>query len=249
MTARSIENTEAPRSEPHRRTNGELRRAAGVCLLVLLMAAATGCEIFGVIANAFFPEKIKARYRLEDRPTLVLVDDSSASLGNPALLNLIAHTITTDLAKQKKLSDEHAVSTHKLYELASRLGGGYARTPIDHIGTELGAQQVIHVDIKSVHLLQEPGLYRPIAATHVRVIDARQGKKLFPQQHDGATPDASSNPRHETVTVTLRRSSVHSGEQAETQLILRLLCERIGHEVAKLFYDYLPRQPGDPFED
>jgi len=220
--------------------------------LVLLATAAllvttNGCELVGFVAQGFSASKIKAVYDLADRPTLVLVDDPSGRLGNPALPHEIANQVAFHLSEESIVSQANLIEPHHLYELKTKLGKDYARTPVDRIGRELGAQQVIHIYVESVSYSQNPGMYHPIATVHVKVIDAVKGKRLFPLQR--TLDDESSPLSHHTVNISMPHRTMSDGGYNPVRHFGKPLAHRIGRDVARLFFDYLPRQPGEPLEN
>ncbi len=213
----------------------------------VLLTTLPGCNVVGFFIQALFPQKINAKYRLADRPTLILVDDPADLLGNHTLVNEIANHAAFHLTENKVLTDQHVIDPRSLYDLAARLGSRYARTPIDQIGRELGADQVIHIYVALVKLIDQPGLLRPTATVHVKVIDTEQGKRLYPSaQHIEVNPTAMN---HQPVNVALRPYTFQGDGRDKISSLSRKLAKRIGRDTARLFYDHLPRQPGDPLED
>jgi len=207
-----------------------------------LLVIAPGCEIFGIFAYALFPPKILARHQLADQKTLVLIDDPSNHLVHPALAIGIANDVGYWLTKEHVLSASHIVPSHHILDLADRLGDQFNRTAVDRIGIALGAQQVIHVHIKSISLQQEPGVFHPTAMVQVKVIDTKQGKRLFPPPYDLTKAQASD------LTVTMRYRTQDPDGHDPVRQARKALAHQLGQEVARLFFDYLPRQPGEPFE-
>lgn len=226
--------------------------AAPIHVLILLATAAffvttSGCELVGFVAQGFSATKVKALHDLADRPTLVLVDDPSGRLGDPALPNEIANQVAFHLAGESIVSQANLIEPHHLYGLTTKLGKEYARTPVDRIGRELGAQQVIHVYVESVSYTQNPGMYHPISTVHVKVIDAVKGKRRFPPQR--TLDDESSSLSHHTVNVSMPHRTMADDGRNAVRHFGRPLAQRIGRDVARLFFDYLPRQPGEPLEN
>ena len=214
---------------------------------VVFFVTTSGCELVGFVAQAIVPPKIKASYDLADRPTLVLVDDPSGRLGDPTLPHEIANQIAFHLSKESIVSQANLIEPHHLYELKAKLGKDYSRTPVDRIGRELGAQQVIHVYVESVSYTQNPGMYHPIATIHVKVIDAVKSKRLFPPQK--TLDDENSSLSHHTVNISMPHRTMSDDGHNAVRHFGRPLVERLGRNVARLFFDHPPRQPGEPFEN
>lgn len=212
-----------------------------------MMLLLTGCEVIALVTYIFAPSKIKARHKLADVPTLILVDDPSNRLGDPGLTGHIAHHAGFTLSQHGVLQEDHLVSTGELYALVARLGHDYARTAVDRIGSELGAQQVIHVYVDAVTFRTEPGLLRPTATVQVRVIDAVEGRRVYPLNPLPAGSTTSMGD-YESLVVTMKYQGDNSHSVNVDRDIQTALAQRIGRDVARLFFDYLPRQPGEPFE-
>lgn len=231
---------------PHRGTVGH------TCFLILLattffLITASGCELVAFVTQGFAPRKIKALHDLADRPTLVLVDDPLGRLGDPGLPNEIANQVAFHLAEESLVSQDNLIEARQLYDLRTKLGKDYSRTPVDRIGRELGAQQVIHVYVESVSYSQNPGMYHPTATVHVKVIDAVKGKRLFPLQK--ALDDENSPLSHHAVNVSMPHRTMADGGHHAVRFLGKPLAQRLGRDIARVFFDHLPRQPGDPLEN
>ena len=112
------------------------------------------------------------------------------------------------------------------------------------MGRLIGAHQVVHVTIEKVSLQNEPGVYRPTGKVAVRVIDVEYGRIIFPGnqlEHVGAKPGY-------TVAGVLPYVTQIDGAPSARRRLSQALAQRLGRNVARLFYDYLPRQAGEPFE-
>lgn len=228
------------------------RVLARACLCASLPWLLVGCEGFSFISNVFAPERVKAVHRIENRPTLVLVDDPAVSLGNPALVGLIESRVRFELMRAgavKEVIDPQRLSAYRITQ-----GQDFARTPVDQVGRDLGAAQVVHVWIAEASVRQEsPNLLRAAATARVKVIDAPSGRRLFP----APAPAPGSGTGAQTgvsepgypVTVHFDRQVGSDMTQGEAQVLGRELADRLGRDVARLFFDYTPRQPGQPWDD
>lgn len=212
-------------------------REACLALLVVIVLPLSGCELFSFIAQGVVQPKTKARFTLHDQSTVVLVDDPEGSLGNPTLPNVIANRVAFELKQNMAVTT--IVPPDRLHALAATAGKGYRRMPVDQIGRELGAQQVIHVHVESVQLQAEPGLYRPIAAVRVKVIDAIESRRLFPTaDHHSADPNSALFERGELLMVQIDYKVAGVTPRTEAMVVSRRLANHIGHKIARLFYDY-----------
>lgn len=209
------------------------------------MTTLAGCEVIGFLGQSLFNPKVEALYVLTDRPTLILVDDPTHQMGEPRIAYAVAEETGFHLAEASVVSESNLLAPARVHELAARLGSDYPQTPIDQIGRALGAQQVIHVYIHSVSLSPEPGLLRPIVEAHVKVIDVEQGRRVFPPPPQADQPLPRS---HHPVTVTMFYRSAPNGGAEVMRAIQLKLVKRLGRDIARLFFDHVPRQPGDKFE-
>lgn len=224
--------------------SGLYRKALGVYPLVVLAAflpAIAGCGGFTFLAQAIFPDKIRAVYPLEDRVTLVMVDDPELRLRDPIVAGQIGDRMRQDL--QKAGAVREFVSVQRLNELIAEAGNEYERISIDRVGRDLGAEQVIHVSIDSLSMGSDMGVMRPAATVTVKVIDVARGKRLFP------APKPAEAPRGVVLTVQTARRCTDQGSRSDESIAIRTLAQLIGRDVARLFYDHLPRQPGDVREE
>lgn len=213
-----------------------LRIVAAVALLALL----TGCEGLAFLA-AMGGDKVPAVYELPNQTTLILVDDPSTQLGDPALRSVVATNAAYHL-KQNKALDASIVPQEELSLLMAREGQQFAKMPVDQIGRLLQAQQVVHVVVESVVLEVAPGVYRPTAMAQVKVIDASTGQRLFPAAEPFDT--ALSTPPGYSVRVRLSVDTARVGDSGATVMLRRELAQRLGLTVAQLFYKHSKPQPG-----
>lgn len=226
-----------------------LRRHFGWTPLVLAMLAlssAAGCGFVALGAQAFEP-KNKARFRMEDRPTLVLVDDLQRHLGSPANATLLAETISGNLVNEGALKNVIAPSKADAHLIA--LGDRAGAAGIDDIGRAVDAEQVVYVYVESASLFSEPGLLQPEASVRVKVIDVMNRKRLFPTEGAAESePGAMLTPRGYAVVSKIGPRGVDSDSPSLRNAMYAQLTRRVGRDVARVFHEYHSRQPGEPFE-
>ena len=237
---RPVKTVHGPASsgEERRRLRATLCRVA---ILGLCAVAVGGCGMIPFLTQAFVRKKIKAAYLLEDRVTLVMVDDAQLRLGDSAVANRIADRIADDLRDAKVVS--RFVPLQQLNALIVKLGDEYEHTAIDRIGRDLGAEQVVHVNIDSVTMGSDPGMLRPIATVTVKVVDAVAGKRVFPE------PRAAEGPRGLSLTMRANYRRTDDEIRGDMKMVVQKLAQQIGRDVAYVFYDHLPRQPGHMNDD
>ncbi len=215
------------------------------CVALLLAAAAmTGCQLFAVAAVAF-PPKIKPIYELQDRPTLVMVEDPNERLGDPALIGVIADQIDYQFAGNKVI--KQIISPTKLHDLMESAGDSFASMPLDRIGRELGAKQVVNVVVESASLHASQGYFQPEMVVRVKVIDVDKGRLFPPAEAIDDTADVSKlgYPVHDNLRYQMMSESGRSDGGAA----MHRLSERIGDATAQLFFEHPPPAPGNRFQE
>ena len=233
-----------------RRTQARRHLCTWAALLALLAAAPLipGCiaaDLFGALAG---DRKVPARHELADRPTLVFVEDPDDALGSRSLRHVVAANVGHHLVQKKVLSAE-PVSPRRVSQLAEELGSEFDRLAIDEVGRRLGAEQVIHVLIESATLEYHAAMVlRPRARAQVRVIDAVAGRRVFPAVTGFQGPGAP--PPGEPVTVQMQhRGSPEDQRRGRDPLLHRALAERLGLQVARLFFDHRLPERGEGIGD
>ena len=198
-----------------------------------------GCSLLGVVASA--GERVPAQYKLPDVKTLVLVDDPADRLPDPQLRDVVAQYTGYHLNESGALS-QPIIDPDQLRVLADLLGDRYASTPMDTLARELGAGQVIHIQIQTLLLRAPTGLLNPNATVLVSVVNA-DGERLFPQPgplHDPAEPTPGQR-------LAIESGPPRYGETDRTSqaTLTRELAQKIGLDVARLFYKHQAGKRGE----
>lgn len=247
--AHAIRTSQSNSSNSHsqlvRRNHRSHATGFGMCLLVAL-SFLTGCKPLTYVMNAFVDDRIPAQFELaKDSTVVVLVDDPNHLLGDPSLPRLVAGWATQTL--NKELKKTKAIAPEKVIELEQKTGSDFANLPVDKIGREVGATQVIYVQVESAGISGDPGLYRPKAVVRVNVIDAATGQRLFPMT-DHNNPDSDSrsiSQRGVPVTSQLPYTTSNENPVGETAVLMHKLAQEIGVNVAQVFYRHHPAKvPG-----
>ncbi|MCC7203885.1 MAG: hypothetical protein IT441_02310 [Phycisphaeraceae bacterium] len=212
-------------------------------LLLVLTGLTAGCVGTAFLTGAVTQEKIKARYKLPEGPTLILVDDPGRVLGGPMSSSAVASRIGFDLTEHKAVKRENLIDQARLATLSVELADAYATTPVDRIGRSLAAATVIYVYIESARYQQEPGMVRPTASVLVKVIDARTGKRLFPTDTDIPAGSDQSVERGWSLHVDTPMMNLSRDIPSDSALAVSQMTDVIGREVAMLFYDHEPARP------
>lgn len=209
-------------------------RSSEILLLAFALPLA-GCQLVAFVSQGLVSPKVKARFKLDDRPTFVLVDDPNNVLGNPILPNVIANHVGFEIQR-------HAITTvippDKLHALVATLGSEFYRAPIDRIGREVGAEQVIYVNVQSVQLEADPGLYRPTATVRVQVVDVVKGVRVYPPVAQAIEDPIAMPYGWDPVTVEMAYQLPGLATRNDGMVMSRDLAARIGRVVAEIFYDH-----------
>ncbi len=215
-------------------------------LLVVLALLQAGCEFPFFLADALVPSMTRPEYPLEPAHTVILVDDLQNQLGNPQLAAQIAQRIGYDLVKGKGLKEEFLVPQREVHRLRAQLGEEFVRTPVDRVGREVGARQVIHVDIISATLEVEPSVLLPSVTASVKVIDAQASKRVYPPA-DSTTnlPGMTTSQRGRVVNVQLSYHIQRESGNGDQTLLMQKLADALGQDIAKLFYRHIAEERGN----
>ncbi len=204
-------------------------------MLILSCLGLMGCEGPGFVAYVIAgPPTIKAQYKLQTRPTLVIVDDPLGLLGDPNYPAVVGANVGYHLSENGVLPGEMIISQDHLTTLAAQLGDRYPSTPIDEIGQRLKAEQVIHVLVRSADLMAHNTYYHPKAQVEVRVVDVASGKRLFPEPDSDMPSTSPGTP----LQVSMKPQAVEEDRRHARSLLARRFSEYIGLCVAQLFYDH-----------
>lgn len=224
------------------RTDSPNRVAPPLCLILLAaMSFLAGCEPINYVLFAFEDDRIPARFELvKDASVVVLVDDPNHLLGDLSLPRLVSAYASDGL--RQNLKKTKVVAIDKVIDIEQKTGEDFANMPVDQIGSEVGAAQVIYVLIESAGISGDPGLYRPQAVVRVNVIDVATGKRLFPAaDHAKPAGDTTYSASHgEPVEIKLPYTTSDQSPIGETAVMMRKLSQEIGINVAKLFYRHHP---------
>ena len=222
-------------------------RLRTICVALTAVAMLSGCGAMGWAAQIFKP-KTPAVYRLPDRPTLVMVDDPQRHLDQPVFVRIMGEQVG------RQLLNEHAVTQlvpmKKIDALMAKVGGDFDHLGIDQVGKAVGAEQVVHIHVDSVTLYPQPSLLQPSGVVLVKVIDVVNRRRLFPA-HSGRIDDGKEgevSPRGFKVKVEFLPRGSADEDDATRRKIMNQLVLRLGRDCARLFHEYMTREPGQKFE-
>lgn len=215
---------------------------AAVAAVALLLGGAMllgGCQAPAFVLSNVLPRpKIPAVFEPPDQSTVVLVDDPHNLLPSVQLMSLIAGRTAGDLEENDVISQ---IVPHTLIEDLRAREPDFVRWPIDRVGRRVGAKQVVYVLIEGYDMLETDTseIFRPTAAVRVKIVDVATGRRLFPE----------SDPLGYPVTVQKYYRDAHDVGVGDRAVMARQLADRVGEDIALLFYEHKQREVGAGFED
>jgi hypothetical protein len=216
------------------RFSGILRASAILCALCLCVHGCNIVEPIAIIAEG--PPTIDAEYELLDRSTVVFVDDRRNILADRAIRRYIGDKVSEHLLSAGVVGD--AISTGDALAVVGAEQAG-ALKPIEEIGKDVGAAQIIYVEMLKFALEAPDGQPTATAELQVKVIDVENSLRIFPA--DDADTSARMMlvmlPPDQAFQPMLGRSARREAEYT--------LADLVAERVAKLFYEH-ERHSGSP---
>lgn len=197
-----------------------------LCLIGLSMS---GCVAVGALAGKLLPEPpIPARFKLSSVPTLVFVENSSQP-GNASIdADPLARHIHNDLTRFEVVP---VIPLDQLQTLRDLESTRFRNRSITEIAAQLGASQVIYVDVQGVAVGSVPGsdVVKAIGSARVRVIDVASAQVIFPRESTDGLP----------ISFETRPRRISSGAANPTVAAARAeVLGELGKRIAQLFRDY-----------
>jgi hypothetical protein len=208
-------------------------------LALAAAVAAAGCNILTPAAYlAFGQPKNDARYELEDRPTVVFVDDrdNAIPVNSSRVRQAIADKVSKDLLAEKVL--DNVISARDAKAVARSQDREGKLLSVEALGEAVGAQQVIYVEMMSFRGSMDNLRPQPASACRVKVVDVAERRRLYP-------PPESDNAWDEIMAVSPPLSQeLYRTSQGRRQLE-QLMAELLGDRIAKMFYKHVPDEIGN----
>lgn len=203
-------------------------RAALLAVASLFTAGAAGCNILGPAFVMFSPPpSIKAEYTLDPkRPTILFIDDRSNRLPRRALRQVIADEAQAVLLDKKCV--ETLVDSKAGVAAASADRSGEP-LPIVEIGRAANAEIVIYITIDAFTLSPDGSTYSPTSAFRAKVLDARDERRLWPDDAAG----------HAVALQPVQRPDFTPRNNSEMLKAEVELAKRTGMAVGQLFTKHL----------
>ncbi len=162
-----------------------MKSTRAILFLVLLgvMLSAISCNIMGPAAYIVggLPQQ-DAEYILESRATVVYVDDRANAIPRSsfAIRRAIADKVTADLMTNGVLAPELTINPRDGMSLAQAKDRHGDLLPVDAIGREVGAEQIIYIEMMAFTDRPDGVTPRPTAICRVRVTDVTNRMRLYP---------------------------------------------------------------------
>lgn len=205
-------------------------------LLIGASLSLGACNIIGPVAAVVTPPPtVPAEYTLQDRPTVVFIDDRENVVNPISFRRMIADKISEDLMVKKLVT--HTIRPHDAMAIASRQDSRTAVMSIDEIGRAVGAEQVLYVQMVTFVDNFDGQTPRGMAVCRVRLIDVQNRKRLYPAE------DADVPYRQVEIMTGELSEDLYRSRAARMQ-IYEMLAQELGASVAKLFYKHEPRPLG-----
>ena len=207
-----------------------MRKPVVALLLGLMTLFLGGCNIAGPLAYIFSPvPKVEALCELEDRPTVVFVDDRENRVNPVALRRVIADRLSQELMANDVLT---MTISPRDAEVAARQRDSHDNMlSIDAIGLAVGAEQVIYIEMLDFRERTDRYNLKPQARCRIRVIDVTNQEKIFPSVDSGE----SAYPVQ--VQMNAMRPEQYNSRATRNQ-IAQALANEIGSQIALLFYEH-----------
>ncbi len=196
-------------------------------MLSLFCLLLTGCNIVGAMSYAVSgPPMQPAQFKPARRPTLVMVESYSA----PSGVMIDGDRFASLLTEQLRVNDVvPTVAPAALYGLRERSGANFSKLTVSQIGRELGADQVIYVDLLGSGIEQAGGtMMRGKMSMRIRIIDTQSAAILWPVDAADGLPVVYSTPMQ-------RLTETDNPEILKTRML-----NLMAMKTARLFYDWKP---------
>lgn len=209
------------------------------CLLEL-----GGCNILTAASFVVRPEpEVEAKYDLEDRPTVVFIDDRRNRISPTRLRRVIAEEATTVLMEKEVVSEHNMIPARDAIRVSSKHDRAGKLLSVHAIGEAVGAEQIIYVNVDEFALTRDGQTPEPKAICRVRVICVENEERLFP------TSTAPGDYDYYQLVVDLPNVDPHGFHTISTRNDLNdRLAITTGDDIAKLFFTHMTSELGDRIE-
>ena len=200
-----------------------------ICAVVLLVA---GCNY--LLPASYIiegPPKAPAAFELPSKRTVVIVDDKINRMPRVALRVGIGDSVGTHLLENNVVPE--TITTRDAVALIRRMDTASKPVSIQRICESLGAEQVVYVEIDEFNLSGGRDEGGPEAVALIKVLDITNGSRLWPTAGSEAVQSSLQDINPSLISTSAGRREVEDK-----------LAEKLGEDIAKLFYAHERRELG-----
>lgn len=207
-------------------------------LMASLAFQAAGCAAAAWTATLFPPEEIPAKYEFEESAVvLVLVEDPRHLSDQTSLKVRLTEFLNQELEDRGLV--ERVVPYQQLMHLAAATVDFHTLS-VAEVGEKLKADVVLHVEIESFSLKDDPNspFWNGKLTTRVKVVSVKEGR-LWPKD----LPEGYAPPRVDTGSVS------GEGSLRFEEHLVKTISEEMGNNIMKLFYKHRGKEHGSLPDD
>ncbi|XAM00490.1 hypothetical protein OT109_03680 [Phycisphaeraceae bacterium D3-23] len=223
------------------------RRSCYLLVLLAVVLALPGCNLIGAAAVILPKPPVPAQHELPDKKTLIIVEDRAGLVRDTSVIRQVNASIRGALEDEEVITAGFVPQT-ELTALQTELGVDYQRTSLGEIARHLGAEQLIYAKVTGYQLEMGGGIFRPMMAFELKVIDMELGERSYPRTVDPETGIVEGRTFVPVITELQTRNRTAEGSAARS-IAARELADQAGIEIARLFHSWKRPEPGDLLHD
>ncbi len=207
-------------------------RATAIVVMCAAVLLAAGCNY--LLPASYIiegPPKAPAAFELPSKRTVVIVDDKINRMPRVALRVGIGDSVGTHLLENNVVPE--TITTRDAVALIRRMDTASKPVSIQRICESLGAEQVVYVEIDEFNLSGGRDEGGPEAVALIKVLDITNGSRLWPTAGSEAVQSSLQDINPSLITTSAGRREVEDK-----------LAEKLGEDIAKLFYAHERRELG-----
>jgi len=207
-------------------------RATAIVVMCAAVLLAAGCNY--LLPASYIiegPPKAPAAFELPSKRTVVIVDDKINRMPRVALRVGIGDSVGTHLLENDVVPE--TITTRDAVALIRRMDTASKPVSIQRICESLGAEQVVYVEIDEFNLSGGREEGGPEAVALIKVLDITNGSRLWPTAGSEAVQSSLQDINPSLIATSAGRREVEDK-----------LAEKLGEDIAKLFYAHERRELG-----
>lgn len=205
-------------------------RAAAMLILAIGAAGmSSGCDYVaaGILVIEGPPKVKKVGELPEGRSLVVFIDDPQNRMPRRSLREMAAKAAEEEIIREKLTGGAAVIESATAMRIASTERYGQPMSIVE-IGRRVGADVVLYVRVEQWTLAREVGSISPAAVARVKLLDAKNNKRIWPDQAAGYVMQASL-----PVQTNQAPASLDARAMLEEKF-----ARRFGLEIARLFFDH-----------